>query len=94
MTLLEVDGDERMNRPLNPAGPFEPTPDISLEFRSSLIDELGGAPERWSTVANTLPPAALDVKYRNWTVRQIIHHVADSHVNEQLPSQSRTTCGW
>ena len=23
----------------------------------------------------------LDTKYRNWTIRQIVHHLADSHIN-------------
>lgn len=28
-----------------------------------------------------LSDAQLDTKYRNWTIRQITHHVADSHLN-------------
>jgi uncharacterized damage-inducible protein DinB len=26
----------------------------------------------------------LDTRYRNWTIRQIVHHVADSHVNSYV----------
>jgi uncharacterized damage-inducible protein DinB len=26
----------------------------------------------------------LDTKYRNWTIRQIVHHIADSHVNSYI----------
>jgi hypothetical protein len=26
----------------------------------------------------------LDTKYRNWTIRQIVHHVADSHLNSMI----------
>ena len=31
-----------------------------------------------------LPDAAIDTGYRNWTARQIGHHVADSHANGYL----------
>lgn len=26
----------------------------------------------------------LDLRYRNWTIRQIVHHLADSHVNAYI----------
>src|SRR5579859_5990224 len=26
----------------------------------------------------------LDTRYRNWTIRQIVHHLADSHVHSYL----------
>jgi hypothetical protein len=31
-----------------------------------------------------LSQAQLDTKYRNWTIRQIVHHVADSHMNSYI----------
>ena len=31
-----------------------------------------------------LSDAQLDTRYRNWTIRQIVHHLADSHVNSYI----------
>ena len=31
-----------------------------------------------------LSEAQLDAKHRNWPIRQIVHHVADSHVNSYI----------
>ena len=34
-----------------------------------------------------LPDERLNVRYRNWTIRQIVHHLADSHVNSYVRFQ-------
>ena len=31
-----------------------------------------------------LTEARLETRYRNWTIRQIVHHLADSHVNSYV----------
>jgi hypothetical protein len=51
--------------------------------RSELIEELAGLPERARAVVQGLDDAQLDTPYREggWTVRQVIHHLADSHIN-------------
>jgi uncharacterized damage-inducible protein DinB len=33
---------------------------------------------------NGLSDHQLETKYRNWTIRQIVHHIADSHVNSYI----------
>lgn len=47
------------------------------------IDSLESFPEQLIAVTSTLSEAQLEVAYRpgGWTVRQVIHHIADSHIN-------------
>lgn len=49
----------------------------------SWIDSLENFPQQLIAVASTLTEEQLEMCYRpgGWTVRQVIHHVADSHVN-------------
>ena len=51
--------------------------------RQQLIDELAGLPARLEEVIAGLSNAQLDTPYREggWTVRQVVHHLADSHIN-------------
>lgn len=64
-----------------PAGPFAPEGPPSLERRAALVADVAAAPAALRAAAAGLTGSQLDTKYRNWTVRQIVHHVADSHVN-------------
>lgn len=47
------------------------------------IDEIAEAPARLRTAVEGLSPEQLDTPYRpgGWTVRQVVHHVPDSHLN-------------
>jgi hypothetical protein len=47
------------------------------------IDTLEAAPERYRAAVAGLGEAQLDTPYRpaGWTVRQVVHHVPDSHIN-------------
>jgi hypothetical protein len=54
-----------------------PTP----ERRAELITEIDRAPALLRQAVVGLSDAQLDTRYKNWTVRQIVHHIADSHVN-------------
>lgn len=51
--------------------------------RARLIDALEGAPLRLRTAVAMLDDAQLDTPYREagWTVRQVVHHLADAHAN-------------
>ncbi|MCX6631571.1 MAG: putative metal-dependent hydrolase, partial [Candidatus Solibacter sp.] len=48
-----------------------------------LIEEIAAAPALYRDAVRGLDDAQLDTPYRpeGWTVRQTVHHVADSHMN-------------
>jgi uncharacterized damage-inducible protein DinB len=56
------------------------------EERSKKIAELRRAPQAMRSAVRGLNDAQLDTAYRDggWTVRQVVHHVADSHANAYL----------
>lgn len=47
-------------------------------------EDLATLPQRLRAAVSGLTPAQLETKYRNWTVRQIVHHLADSHANAYI----------
>jgi uncharacterized damage-inducible protein DinB len=51
--------------------------------RRSAIDALAAAPRHLRNAVTGLSDSQLDTPYRpgGWTVRQLVHHVADSHMN-------------
>jgi uncharacterized damage-inducible protein DinB len=64
-----------------PIGRFTPPADNVKEDRAAWIDTLRHAPERLRAAVLGLSEAQLDTPYREggWTVRQVVHHLADSH---------------
>jgi len=66
-----------------PIGPFNFSGTLSVEERQRLIDQIAATPEQmWAAVAG-LNDEQLDTEYRpgGWTVRQVVHHVPESHLN-------------
>ena len=73
-----------MEPPQHPAGPYATTAVIGPERRRELIEIIAAAPGALAAAVAGLGAAELDAKYRNWTVRQIVHHLADSHTNAYI----------
>jgi len=75
-----------MNDPRYPIGRFfadvSPTP----ETRARHISEIAGLPVRMRQTVAGLSAEQLDTPYRDggWTVRQVVHHVPDSHLNAYI----------
>jgi len=70
-----------------PVGRYEPPAvPLSAETRERLIDEIAAAPAELRAAVDGLSDAALDTPYRpgGWTVRQVVHHVPDSHLNSYV----------
>jgi uncharacterized damage-inducible protein DinB len=69
--------------PRYPIGKFEAPASITPAQRTQLIDAIAAAPAAMRAAVTGLKPAQLDTPYREggWTVRQVAHHVADSHMN-------------
>lgn len=66
-----------------PIGQFKPALTTTSEDRVEHIAVLRELPDRLSDAVDALDDAQLDTPYREggWTVRQVVHHVADSHLN-------------
>ena len=66
-----------------PIGKFEWGGSASEAQRQGCIDEIAVAPARLRAAVAGLSPAQLATPYREggWTVRQVVHHVPDSHMN-------------
>ena len=75
-----------MDDPRYPIGRFEAPVTSTAEDRAAHIAVLCDLPERLSEVVNDLDEAQLDTPYRagGWTVRQVVHHIADSHMNSYV----------
>jgi uncharacterized damage-inducible protein DinB len=73
-----------MTAPEYPAGPFEPGAPDDAAQRAGLIATVEAAPAALRQAVAGLSDAQLDTRYRNWTARQIVHHLADSHVNSYV----------
>ena len=67
--------------PLNPAGAFEPEPQFSHEIRTKLVGQVAELPQQLRQALEGLSESQLETKYKNWTIRQIAHHIADSHLH-------------
>ena len=55
----------------------------TAEEKAVLMDEIAATPTRLREAVAGLDDAQLDTPYRvdGWTVRQVVHHMVDSHVN-------------
>ncbi|HEY3137553.1 MAG TPA: bacillithiol transferase BstA [Blastocatellia bacterium] len=66
-----------------PIGPFKFECTPTDEDVQRAIDEIAEAPAKLRAAVEGLTPEQLDTPYRpaGWTVRQVVHHVPDSHLN-------------
>lgn len=69
-----------------PIGKFERAASLNANEFNTAIDTLTSQADRLRAAVDGLSDAQLDTPYRpdGWTVRQLTHHVADSHVNMYL----------
>lgn len=70
-----------MNPPDWPAGEYVPEPNPSDDRKRELIATVEAMPAKLTNLVIGQTPTELDRKYKNWTIRQIVHHLADSHIN-------------
>src|SRR6476660_5118064 len=76
-------GDLSPMDPRYPIGKFQQPLEATPDLRQQAIEIIAGAPAKLRAAVEGLSPAQLDTPYREggWTVRQVVHHVADSHIN-------------
>src|ERR1700675_1313508 len=69
--------------PRYPVGTFEMPSQVTPSKRQQAIAELAATPAKMRAAVKGLSDSQLDTPYREggWTVRQVVHHVPDSHLN-------------
>jgi DinB superfamily len=75
-----------MSDPRYPIGKFAYVGPLTAEQKKQCLDEIEKTPARLRTAVKDLSEAHLDTPYRDggWTVRQVVHHVPESHMNSYI----------
>lgn len=75
--------DSELQKLRYPIGEYAPNLNPSQEEISEYIGNIESFPERISNAVKNLSNSQLDTPYREdgWTVKQVVHHVVDSHIN-------------
>jgi uncharacterized damage-inducible protein DinB len=89
MELVQVD-------PKYPIGKFQRPEKVSVHERMAAIAALAELPGKLKEAVEGLGREQLDMPYREggWTVRQLVHHIADSHMNSFLRLRLALTEDW
>ena len=89
MSLNDVD-------PRYPVGRFTPPSTITPDDRTDAIATLAELPEQLRNAVDGLSFTQLSTPYREggWTLRQVVHHVADSHINAYVRVKLALTEDW
>ena len=69
--------------PRFPIGPFTFDPHVTPDKRQLAIGAIRETPARLRAAVTGLTPDQIETPYRDggWTVRQVVHHVPESHMN-------------
>jgi len=75
-----------MSDPRYPIGKFQPSEHIDDMMRSECIQRIADTPAEAKKAVQGLSDKQLDTPYREggWTVRQVVHHLPDSHINSYV----------
>ena len=90
---IEMDTQESLRFPI---GQFSRPASSMAGIRSAHIHTLKLLPERLREGVAGLDDHQLDTPYREggWTLRQVVHHVADSHANAYIRMKLALTEDW
>lgn len=69
-----------------PLGKFHFEGPLADEQKTKCLDDIARTPAQLRAAIEGLSPQQLDTPYRpgGWTVRQVVHHVPDSHLNAYM----------
>ncbi len=69
-----------------PIGKYESKESLTPIERAGLLSQIAETPKRLRDAVSGLSPGQLDAPYRpgGWTVRQVVHHIPDSHLNSYV----------
>jgi hypothetical protein len=76
-----------------PIGEFAFQGPVATGERARRLDQIAAAPDRLRVAVAGLEDTQLDTPYRpgGWTVRQVVHHLPDSHLNAYLRTKLTLT---
>jgi hypothetical protein len=82
-----------MPDPRYPIGKFNWKRSLTDAERVQLIDTIAAFPAKLRAAVHGLSAQQLETPYREggWTVRQVVHHLADSHVNAYVRAKLALT---
>jgi hypothetical protein len=89
MSLSDID-------PRYPIGGFAAPATITPDERTAAIATLAELPEHLRNAVDGLNTPQLSTPYREggWTLRQVVHHIADSHMNAFIRMRLALTEDW
>lgn len=72
--------------PRYPIGRFDRNINVTKEMRKDFIKTIDELPAQLRKEVENLSQQQLDTPYRDggWTVRQVVHHIPDSHLNAYI----------
>jgi hypothetical protein len=79
-----------------PVGRFNAAEAATPATRAANLETLKSAPEHLRATVSGLSEIQLDTPYREggWTIRQVVHHLADSHANAYIRVKLALTEDW
>lgn len=82
--------------PRYPIGKFSRVETLSPAERAAAIDAIAELPQKLRAAVRGLSEKQIDTPYRDggWTVRQTVHHVADSHAQASGRMRKALTEDW
>jgi hypothetical protein len=89
-------GSNLTHDPRYPIGKCTIPAEITSQQLHGYIAALAALPENLRSAVDGLSRVQIDTPYREggWTVRQLVHHVADSHVNAYCRTRDALTEDW
>lgn len=78
-----MNNDDKLRYPI---GKFSPKETYTPQELTLLIDQIEAAPYKIENEIKNITVAQLDTSYRDggWTIRQVLHHIPDSHMNAYI----------
>ncbi len=73
-----------MEAPKFPVGPVQVGEDVDARRREELIAQIERAPSLMRQAVSELSDEQMGTLYKNWNMRQIVNHLADSHVHSYI----------
>lgn len=78
--------EKELNELRYPIGKFSPPKEFTTELIKNFIKTIDETPVKFRNAVQDLNEEQLDTPYRpdGWTIRQVVHHLPDSHINSYV----------